>query len=85
MDGTVNDKSNAMMNKVKLSPAWSKKLAEQPETGMGFQDVEVTTKGGRKVDGIALNGEFIETLMPLSETEIADIRVRTGKEVGRWG
>lgn len=83
MDGTVNDRSNAMMNSTQLSDAWKKRLGEQPETGMGFQDVEVTLKGGKKVDGIAVNGEMLETLFKVKESDIEGIRVRDAKEVGR--
>lgn len=76
MDGTLNDRSDALMNKTKLSPALVKRLGEQPETGMGFQDVEVTLKGGRKVDGIAINGGTLETLMPIKESDITDVTVK---------
>jgi hypothetical protein len=78
MDGTVNDKSDAMMRRTKLSEAWSKSLSAQPETGMGFQDVEVTLKGGRKMDGIALNGSILETLFEIKEADIEGIKVKPG-------
>lgn len=36
----------------------TKKLLQQPETGMGYQIVEATTRDGVKRDGIAFNAEL---------------------------
>ena len=64
-----------MINRIKLSDAWQKKLADLPESGMGFQDVVVTTKDGRTIDGFVHNGEFLETVFAVKEDEIADIKM----------
>ena len=74
---------NAAMSKLELPEKWSKFLGEQPETGMGFQDVEITLADGRRVDGIAINGQTLETLLPIMGEDIASMRVKGAKEVGR--
>jgi len=73
-----------MINKITLSKSMSDILAGQPETGMGFQDVEITLTDGRKVEGLVLNCEHLETVLPVEEKDIASIKVKTGDEVGRW-
>jgi hypothetical protein len=72
-----------VMRSMPLPEKWSKFLGGQPETGMGFQDVEVTLTDGRKVDGIVLNGEKFESLVPIRAEDISSLRVRTGRSSGR--
>ena len=68
--------ANEVMKSLSLPEKWSKFLGEQPETGMGFQDVEVTLADGRRVDGIVINGQTMETLLPISGEDIASMRVK---------
>jgi hypothetical protein len=71
------------INSLTLSDVLSKKLVDKGETGMGFQDVQLTMKDGGKVDGIVLNGSILETVIPVRESDISDVRVRSAKEIGR--
>ena len=57
------------------------KLAEQPETSMGAQQVWITLKDGSILEGLAVNGEHLES-SPLEEKDIADLTVKT-TEAGR--
>jgi len=75
---------SGVMSRVPLPDRWREFLAGQAETGMGFQDVEVTLADGRKVDGIAINGEVFESLIPIRSEDVSSMRVRSGREVGRW-
>jgi hypothetical protein len=43
---------------IKLTAADTRKLLQQPETGMGYQIVEATTHDGRTQEGIAVNAEL---------------------------
>ncbi len=67
-----------------LPEKWSQFLGTQAETGMGFQDVEITLTNGQKVDGLVLNGSTLETLVTVNDRDIASIRVKSGREVKRW-
>jgi len=68
-----------MLSQTKLSEKWSKILSEQPETGMGFQDVFVHFKDGTIISGFVINGEILETLVSISESDISNIAVKEKK------
>lgn len=72
------------MTNTKLPQKWSEFLTSQPETGMGFQDIEITLTDGSKISGIALNAEFVETVASFNVDMISDMRVKSGSEIGRW-
>lgn len=47
--------------KIKLSSKWVKYLLSKPESGMGYQVVDITLENGRIVKGVnVFNGEDIE-------------------------
>lgn len=57
---------------IKLNDYWSERLAQMPETGMGYQKVDVEFKDGRVLNGLlAFNAEDLETDQ---EFRVADIR-----------
>ena len=62
---------------IKLNEFWSKRLVQMPETGMGYQKVDLTFKDGRILKGlIVLNAEDCETEEALNVEEIDDIKIQ---------
>jgi hypothetical protein len=60
--------------RIKLEKHWSKLLAELPESGMGYQRVDVRFVDGRELNNIvALNGEELEVPNDFVQAEIKDI------------
>jgi len=85
MPVSVNPRSEGIQSHtVELPEKWSNELVNQPETGMGFQDVEITTKDGRKVNGFVLNCSYLETITVVQVDDIEKIRVRDSQEVKRY-
>ena len=66
--------------KLKLNEYWIKKLLSYPETGMGYQRVDVILKSGKVIRNIiALNAEeldFPEDFSDMKLEEIVDLIVR---------
>lgn len=47
--------------KIKLSKKWVERLLSVPETGMGYQTIDVTLKDGRVIKGVnVFNAEDLE-------------------------
>ena len=62
---------------IKLNEFWSKRLVQMPETGMGYQKVDLTFKDGRILKGlIVLNAEDCETEEAFNVEEIDDIKIQ---------
>jgi hypothetical protein len=76
MPVSINQSSAGLLNAVILPERWSKELSHQPETGMGFQDVEITTKDGSKVNGFVSNGSHLETVTAVQVDDIVAIKVK---------
>lgn len=72
--------------KLKLNPYWTKHLLRFPETGMGYQKVDVILKSGQIIkDIIILNAEDMvlpEQYSKLQCEEIVELRIRD-KEGGK--
>ena len=62
--------------RAELPEKWSEFLGEQPETGMGFQDVELTLSDGQKINGIVINGRILETITSIDVDDISSMRTR---------
>ncbi|MGB7747652.1 MAG: hypothetical protein WBN75_10240 [Verrucomicrobiia bacterium] len=61
---------------IKLNDYWSQCLVKMPETGMGYQKVDLTFKDGRILKGlIVLNAEDCQTEEEFNVADIADIRL----------
>ena len=61
---------------VKLNDYWSERLARMPETGMGYQKVDVTLKDGRTLKGLMVfNAEDCQTEQEFKVEDIADIKL----------
>jgi hypothetical protein len=69
-----------MSVQVKLPEPWSKFLLTQPESGMGYQRVDVRLEGDRELqDVVVLNAEMIELPEECVGSKICDIQLhRTG-------
>lgn len=47
---------------IKLNEKWSKALLQYPETGMGYQEVDIHLKDGQILEKVIIhNAEIIET------------------------
>lgn len=69
---------------LKLGARWAEYLADEAETGMGYQVVSIYLKDGRSFDRVALVGGIISNVsgsqeIPFSEEEIARIVVTHDK------
>ena len=60
--------------RLQLSQKWSKRLCELPETGMGYQRVDVLLKNGRRVKRVLVfNAQEVEWPDEYQRIESADI------------
>ena len=61
---------------VKLPEPWSAFLLTQPESGMGYQRVDVRLEGDRELrDVVVLNAELIELPEECAGSQICDLRL----------
>jgi hypothetical protein len=63
---------------IPLSAKWTKELASQPETGMGYQIASIVLKDGRRFDQVVIDSGFITRVkgmetIPFSEDDIREI------------
>ena len=60
--------------RVKLQPCWTERLLEFPESGMGYQRVDVRFDDGRELkDVLVFNAEDLEVPDGLAQAEIRDV------------
>lgn len=63
--------------KVKLGQHWIDVLRKAPESGMGYQRVDVWFADGRVVrDALVFNAEYLDVPDESARLEIKDIQVR---------
>jgi len=68
------------MNTVRLSELWSQRLTQMPESGMGYQKVDVLLKDGRMIKNvIVLNAEECQASEPFDPEDIANITLSRPK------
>ena len=61
---------------VKLPEPWSAFLLTQPESGMGYQRVDVRLEDNRELrDVVVLNAELIELPQEYARSQICDLRL----------
>lgn len=61
---------------IRLPEKWSRFLLSQPESGMGYQRVDVRLANDRKItDVVVFNGEQIELPDDCDQCEIEEIRM----------
>jgi len=64
---------------IKLNDYWVSRLVQMPETGMGYQKVDVTFKDGHILKGlIVLNAEDCQTEEEFNVMDIVDIKIHKG-------
>jgi hypothetical protein len=66
---------------LKLDPKWSEYLVRQPESGMGYQRVDLRLKGNKILRNILVfNGEEIQLPDEFVEAEIVDLKLSSELE-----
>jgi hypothetical protein len=69
------------MKTLRLNEFWTQRLAQLPESGMGYQRVDITLKDHRVIQNvIVFNAEECQTDEEFRTTDIVDIRIHTTKE-----
>jgi hypothetical protein len=64
--------------RIRLEPRWTKRLLELPESGMGYQRVDIRLIDGRELkDVVVFNAEEIEVPDEFARTQIKDVRLHT--------
>ena len=62
--------------RIKLDKRWTDRLLTWPESGMGYQRVDVTMADGRELkNAVVLNAELIEVPAEFADARIADMRL----------
>jgi hypothetical protein len=63
--------------RVKLEKRWMKRLLQLPESGMGYQRVDLRLADGRELkDVLAFNAEEVELPDECANAKIEDVRLR---------
>jgi hypothetical protein len=61
--------------RIKLEQHWTKRLMQLPESGMGYQRVDLRLADGRELkDLLVFNAEELEVSEELASDQIKDIR-----------
>jgi hypothetical protein len=61
---------------IRLPEKWTRFLVRQPESGMGYQRVDVRLANNREIkDALVFNAEDIELPDDCGQSEIEDIRL----------
>lgn len=58
-----------------LSDDWIDELVNQPESGMGYQTVEIETNDGDIYQTIVFNAEELQDDLPIEDDDIKSISV----------
>jgi len=62
--------------RIRLEPRWIKRLLELPESGMGYQRVDIRLVDGRELkDVVVFNAEEIEVPDEFARAQIKDVRL----------
>lgn len=64
--------------RIRLEPRWTKRLLELPESGMGYQRVDIRLVDGRELkDVMVFNAEEIEVPDEFARAQIKDVRLHS--------
>ena len=67
--------------RIKLDKRWTDQLLTWPESGMGYQRVDVTMADGRELtDAVVLNAELLEVPAEFADAIIDDLRRHHGAQ-----
>ena len=70
--------SRRVSMRVKLEQRWIKRLLQLPESGMGYQRVDLRLADGRELkDVLAFNAEEVELPDECANAKIEDVHLRT--------
>jgi hypothetical protein len=62
--------------RIKLDRQWTTRLADLPESGMGYQRVDVRFTNGRELKGVMVfNAEDLEVPDEFAQAKIKDLRL----------
>ena len=62
--------------RIRLEPRWIERLLELPESGMGYQRVDIRLVDGRELkDVVVFNAEEIEVPDEFARAQIKDVRL----------
>jgi len=65
--------------RIRLEPRWIERLLELPESGMGYQRVDIRLVDGRELkDVVVFNAEEIEVPDEFAQAQIKDVRLHAG-------
>jgi len=71
----ARDREAAGLCQAGLPEELQRSLADQPESGMGYQEVAVRLADGREVKGIVIGCRVLETVQPVDVGQIREIKV----------
>ena len=63
--------------RIKLDSRFVEQLAEQPESGMGYQRVDIRLADGRKFDAIVFNAEEVDIPDEMVGAQIVEVRLQS--------
>ena len=70
--------------RVKLEERWTRRLLELPESGMGYQRVDVFFADGRELrDLVVFNAEDLELPQEFAGAEISDVMLHAAARSAR--
>jgi hypothetical protein len=62
--------------RIRLEPRWIERLLKLPESGMGYQRVDIRLVDGRELkDVVVFNAEEIEVPDEFAQAQIKDVRL----------
>lgn len=65
---------------IRLNEFWSQRLAQIPESGMGYQRVDLTLKDQRVIENVlVLNAEECQTNDKFDPADVVDVRIHRPK------
>lgn len=66
--------------RIKLDQRWIDRLLTWPESGMGYQRVDVIMADGREIkDATVLNAEWLDVPSEFAHATVEDIRLSAGR------
>ena len=66
--------------RIKLDQRWIDRLLTWPESGMGYQSVDVTMADGREIrDAAVLNAEWLEVPPEFAHATVSNIRLSSDR------
>jgi len=61
--------------RIKLENKWLRKLINLPETGMGYQIIDVSLKNGKELNKILVMGSFIYLPEGINQNDFIEVKL----------